>query len=370
MISNKAVRAMALAIVTVASVHGLAGEPTAAQLYGQGVHAYFAENHDTAIALLSEAIEQNPRDPRAYFFRGLARASRDGVDAGVADFAKGAELEVDPVGERRYDVDAALQRVQGRLRLVIEHHRKSAHRAAVERKKKQARIRYENLKRREDVVLFRPDRPSQQSPPEIPQEELPDVDLGDQDPFASDAAFIGGEVVESGAPKPVEPLSEPEEQPTEESGETLTGPFGEETDGSEGPAGKTAAAPSGSAPGETPSGKSNPFEEENPFGGDVSETPSEDPLFDENVAPKLPADMNVGGNVMDILEKTLSGAASQSSNRDPFSDEDSSGTPTEKPEAGAAAPSKPAPEKPAAKKPEPATPDPAKQPKIDDNPFD
>ena len=64
MISNNAVASMALVITAVMGNGILAAEPTAAELYGQGVHAYFAADYDSAITLLSESIRQNGADPR------------------------------------------------------------------------------------------------------------------------------------------------------------------------------------------------------------------------------------------------------------------------------------------------------------------
>ena len=42
------------------------------QLYGNGVHAYFAGDFVKAHDLLSSAIAGGSRDPRCYYFRGLA----------------------------------------------------------------------------------------------------------------------------------------------------------------------------------------------------------------------------------------------------------------------------------------------------------
>ncbi|MFO7905434.1 MAG: hypothetical protein R6U98_22415 [Pirellulaceae bacterium] len=359
MIGSKAVRSMALVIVTVAGVHGVADEPTASRLYGQGVHAYFAGDYETAISLLNKAIENNEGDPRAYFFRGLALAARDGLEAGLADFAKGAELEANPVDERvYYDVDEALQRVQGRLRLAIEEQRAAARQAAAARKKKQARVRYERLKRREDVVLIQPDQTRSKSTPDVQDLELPEVDLGDHDPFATGAALVGGEVVESVTPSPPEPAeeteAEPAEEPSEEPSEKPSDPFADLSGMSDTPEDDTAATDA-SSPSEKPSAASSPFEDDNPFGDDLSGAPSDNPIVDENVAPKLPAGMNMGGNIMEVLERTLSGAANQSSNRDPFSDDE---------------PAVPSKKKPAPAKSVPEQPAPAKEPIDDDNPFD
>ncbi|MFW6170999.1 MAG: hypothetical protein ACODAD_10955, partial [Planctomycetota bacterium] len=304
---------------------------------------------------------------------------RDGLEAGLADFAEGARLEVNPAGERIYDVNGALERVQGRLRLVIEKHRAAARRAAAARKKKQDRVRYEQLKQREDVVLLEPDQTPPKAAADVQELDLPEIDLGDQDPFASGAAFVGGEVVQSVTPSPPEPVEqeeaeagaepEAEDQPAEESGEKPSDPFSDISGTLDRPQDDTAETEA-SGPSEKPSAASSPFEDENPFGDGIDDAPSDDPIFDENVAPKLPADMNVdGGNIMDVLEKTFSGTANQSSNRDPFSDDEPAVPAAKQPGGKSPVSEKPAPQQPAPAKSAPEKPAPAEEP-IDDNPFD
>ena len=90
--------------------------------------------------LLSESIEKNGSDPRAYYFRGLALASTSGVQAGLADFTKGADVEVNQADRPVYDINGALQRVQGPLRLELEKVRAATRKAAVERQKKRDRF--------------------------------------------------------------------------------------------------------------------------------------------------------------------------------------------------------------------------------------
>ena len=42
-----------------------------AELYGQGVHHFFAREFEEAHEVLTSCIEQGSRDPRCYYFRGL-----------------------------------------------------------------------------------------------------------------------------------------------------------------------------------------------------------------------------------------------------------------------------------------------------------
>jgi hypothetical protein len=101
------------------------------QLYGQGVHAYYAGQWSEAMAALSLAVDQNSRDPRVFYFRGLTHNALGDLAAAEADFRIGASLEASPSG-RFYPVGRALERVQGTVRMDIEVARRAARAAAHE----------------------------------------------------------------------------------------------------------------------------------------------------------------------------------------------------------------------------------------------
>ncbi len=308
MISSKAVWPMTFVIIAVAGNCISAAEQTAVEFYGQGVHAYFAADYDSAIATLTKSIEKDDHDPRAFYFRGLALASRDGLDAGTADLAKGADLEMDPVDKRLFGVNSALQRVQGKLRLALEKQRTIARLATAERKKKRERVKYEKLRRREDIVLFQPDLPIKKV-----NFELPVVELGDKDPFASGSAFSGGnEVVPTTPTLVVEPAT-PITEPTD--GNEPRNPFAGKPEATENPFGDLA-------PAEVPADVEEKSGVSNPFGDDMAEVAPDDPIFDDNVRPELPPGMNVGGTIIDLIGRTLSEKPDESQNRDPFADDD------------------------------------------------
>src|SRR5688500_4313620 len=109
----------AVLLVGVLAGSACAQEAVLAELYGQGVHAYFARDLRTAHAVLTNAIEQGSRDPRCYYFRGLTYASLGRPDEAEADFKVGAKVETGSA-DRIYPVADSLQRVQGRTRLQIE----------------------------------------------------------------------------------------------------------------------------------------------------------------------------------------------------------------------------------------------------------
>ena len=209
-----------------------------------------------------------------------------------------------------YDVNGALQRMQGGLRLTLEQQRSAVRRAAAERKKRQDRIKYERLKRREDYVLFQPDRPVKKI-----DFKLPKVDLAGKDPFATGVAFTGGKQVRTAA------------LAVDKRGADGTAPS---TDGDRGEFRDPFAAPVEKPDdpfADSSRGKKSPKAEmepgsSNPFGEGAIEVPPDHPVFDKNVRPELPAGMDVGGTIMDLLNKTLSGKPSESKNRDPFGEDE------------------------------------------------
>ncbi len=104
------------------------GSPSFAQsdamveLYGEGVHRYFCNDFSGADQVLSTVVDSGSQDPRAHYFRGLAR-ERAGM-GGDMDFETGARLEAE--GKRVVDVGGALARIQGNLRSKIEKARRDA----------------------------------------------------------------------------------------------------------------------------------------------------------------------------------------------------------------------------------------------------
>ena len=91
--------------------------------YGNGVHHYFSGNYQKAVDSLSLAIAEDARDPRAYYYRGLAN-ERLGQPT-EKDFQMGARMEV-VKGGRLSIVNDALERVQGHTRISIEDFRRNA----------------------------------------------------------------------------------------------------------------------------------------------------------------------------------------------------------------------------------------------------
>jgi len=132
---------------------------------------------------LTAAIAAGSRDPRVFYFRGLAYLKFGRTSEAEMDFQKGAELESRDIN-KYYNVGRALERVQGSDRQLLETYRVQARMAAYEESEKVRKARYEALKREESRVLqqqppraqLRPEnrlKPFQRRPPKEPAPKRP-----------------------------------------------------------------------------------------------------------------------------------------------------------------------------------------------------
>ncbi len=139
-------------VILLAALPAHARDSLLGQLYGRGAHAYFSGDFVKAHGLLTAAIEGETRDPRPYYFRGLVYLRLNRPEQAQMDFSNGAQLEAgDSNGV--YDVSKALQRVQGRTRLMIERYRADARLSASKRAKAIHHARYEAIRSQEPRVL-------------------------------------------------------------------------------------------------------------------------------------------------------------------------------------------------------------------------
>lgn len=122
------------------------------QLYGTGVHAYFGQDYRNAYTALSSAIDSGSKDPRAFYFRGLALLRLGRSEDAKLDFQKAADMEAADVNTF-YNVARAIERIQGADRLLVEQYRTNARMQAWQRAETLRRARYEEIQRRETQVL-------------------------------------------------------------------------------------------------------------------------------------------------------------------------------------------------------------------------
>jgi hypothetical protein len=261
---NRVIQAAVVAVVLGGlHVHETRGQDDVlAEMYGQGVHAYFAGDYFKAHELLNNAIKHGCRDPRCYLFRGLTYSVLGRPDESEADFKQGSELEMTSQ-DRAYPVSDSLQRIQGPIRLQIEKYRQMARLESRSRSNQVEKARYDEMNRVEQNVLRDPSR-MKSARPSTPPVEAPAA----ADPFA-DANQVKPE---KAAPRKSPVVGTP----------ATADPFGAGT-----PAAKPAAeadpfaAPAGAKPAA-----------DDPFGTAPAAKPSAKPAMDDPfgaAAPPAPA---------------------------------------------------------------------------------
>ncbi|MEX2359350.1 MAG: hypothetical protein WEE51_13560, partial [Pirellulaceae bacterium] len=216
------------------------------ELYGRGVHTFHRHDFQGAHKLLSDAIDLGSRDPRAYYFRGLALMEMGRPEQAEADFQAGAQLETESV--QTYSIGQALERVQGPARLKLEVFREQVRLEHYVQRKAIERQRYEQLRRAEEDVIRQP-RTAPSAPRSVP---VPDTD--ESDPF--------GDATPGQAPADPAPLP-----PTAPADAEEDDPFG--------------GAPMPEAPPATPAPSDDPF-------ADDPAAPAMDDPFADDPAPATP----------------------------------------------------------------------------------
>lgn len=178
---------------------GLGARPAMAQgtvlaeLYGQGVHAYFAHDHFAAVDLLTRAIDGGMNDPRAYYFRGLTLNATGRLEEAEDDFRAGAAMEAR--GTMGPLVARSLTRVQGTTRLQIEEVRTKGRLDAAAEMAAAAEQRYSNQQQAEAAVLSAPPKPK--TPPALPGRQPIPPAVAEPTPFENDAMATGQPKVET-----------------------------------------------------------------------------------------------------------------------------------------------------------------------------
>src|SRR5208337_4536154 len=109
--------------VLVSSATLTAQEAVLGQIYGNGVHAYFAQDYLKAYQQFTSAIDGHSQDPRCFYFRGLTLLKLGRPQDAEIDFQHGAKLESSIDQTRAYNVARSLERVQGSDRSTLEQYR-------------------------------------------------------------------------------------------------------------------------------------------------------------------------------------------------------------------------------------------------------
>ena len=289
-------------------------------LYGQGVHAFHAGQLDNAMSSFSEAIRLGTRDPRVYYFRGLAQSRQGNQTGATADFSIGAQLEMSSTG-RSFSVGRSLERIQGQARMDIERARTNA-RIATQRNNSNSltpgNVVDNSLPVIPDPVSISGQvAPVQTNFPDVRGVQNPGTPFADsmpsetatnpnastlEDPFASQGSgnrSVGQEGSASrdeGSAAKEEPFSNEGSAPREE-------PFSNE----------------GSAPREEPFGNEGSAPKEEPFG----DAPNEDPFGNEGSASKDEGSAAKEEDPFGDEGSTSKDEGSAAKEEDPFGDEGS-----------------------------------------------
>ena len=202
------IRTLSLLALVSASFGGIAvGQDPLDEMYGRAVHHFFRGDNVTAQEVLNEVIAAGSQDPRVYFYRGLAQARNGEIDAAMADFEQGAQLEID--GKKVVNVGKSLERIQGFHRVAIEKIRTHARLNARSKLLEMQRSRYDSMQQQggaSEGGLVVPPKVGGTSP----------SPLAPNDPFNSGMTKGQPKVVEpSTEVKPSEVLPEVPTTPTE-----------------------------------------------------------------------------------------------------------------------------------------------------------
>jgi hypothetical protein len=184
-----------------------AQEDSASELYGYGVHAYHSKMFGEAFDLLSQSIQHSDKDPRAFYFRGLAQHNLGRVDEAKGDFVTAAELEAMGTN-RKYNISVALERVQGQVRLDIEKARRNARIKLKSAKRQRDKIKYDKFKAAEGAALLDPNRPA--TAPDLSNEaDDPTSPFADKGDDAANTDVAGADAPAGGTTEPADPFAAP-----------------------------------------------------------------------------------------------------------------------------------------------------------------
>ena len=139
--------------VLLSSAPLMAQDAVLSQVYGKGVHAYFAQDYVKAHEQFTFAIDGHTQDPRCYYFRGLALLKMGRPQDAEIDFQQGAKLEsvIDPT--RAFNVARSLERIQGNDRSTLEQYRLAARAAVLKKTEDERRIKYDEGRKEERDFL-------------------------------------------------------------------------------------------------------------------------------------------------------------------------------------------------------------------------
>jgi hypothetical protein len=272
------------------------------QEYGNGVHAYFMGDYAAAYERLSGVIARGSKDPRAYYFRGLACLKLGRAPDAAIDFRIGAELESKDLSGF-YNVGKSLERVQGAARAELERYRVTARMAAYEQAEKLRKDRYEAIRREEERVLreYRKAAPPEEVAPPNPAEQQNPFDQPGESANPFDQPTTPAKPPAKSGDDGENPFAEPKaEEKKPEAKSPADNPFEEPKAEEKKPEAKTPA--------------DDPFaepkaEEKKPEAKTPADDPFAEPKAEEKKPEAKPGEKKKGllGSIGDALGKSITG---------------------------------------------------------------
>ena len=201
---------LALAVVVAVSSSAMRSTATAtdpgilAGLYHEGVKAFYHGATADALDRFGGAIEAGTNDPRCFYYHGLTLLRQGRNDAAEQAFAQGAKLEAANLTDF-YNVSAALERVQGAERRLLERHRAAGRKNALA---EIDRIRFEKFRRFDpaEAIATPVGAPSDAAAPSAPAASQP---AAMSDPNAAPNPFGGAAPATAPAATPGAPAPNP-----------------------------------------------------------------------------------------------------------------------------------------------------------------
>lgn len=135
--------ALVLAAIFSSPAAAEVNEKILADVYSQGLKAFYAGNYTQAYDTLSLAIDGGTKDPRTFYIRGVANLRLGRQAAAKSDFEKGAAIEGKDF-DLFYNASTALERIQGPERRLLESYRAAGRKNAIAELEK---IRFEHFRR-------------------------------------------------------------------------------------------------------------------------------------------------------------------------------------------------------------------------------
>ncbi|MDO5580422.1 MAG: tetratricopeptide repeat protein [Planctomycetia bacterium] len=121
-------------------------------LYSKGLHLYLDGQYEEAAGIFDQYMNEDLQDPRSCYFSGLCKLKLGDIETAKYFFLKGAAREYTPKG-RLLNVAAALTKIQGQERFMIEEARAIMKKAWEKREEeRQIKMYGETVRRQKDLL--------------------------------------------------------------------------------------------------------------------------------------------------------------------------------------------------------------------------